>query len=135
MVEPTDRWNSDWWMQYFEVHVQKQSCNIYSVVHTCRDSVAKVYLKIKTVSTCKLQNIPVTWMRWFKLLVSCIYTRDCLMFAFMDLLETELNQIATEWTTHRMRPTRHSHSQPGIPDKLYFKFMDYNVVIIYLFRT
>ncbi len=38
----------------------------------------------------------------------------------MCLLETELNQIAMEWNTHRMRPTRHSHSPPGIPDELYF---------------
>ncbi len=97
--------------------------DIYCVVHTCRDSVTKVYLKIKTVSTCKLQNnnhyldemVSITY-------VSCmyIYTSDCLRFAFMDLLETELNQIAMEWNTHRMRPTRLSHSPPGIPDELYF---------------
>ena len=38
----------------------------------------------------------------------------------MDLLQMELNQLAMEWNTHRMRPTRNSRSPPGIPDELYF---------------
>ena len=36
----------------------------------------------------------------------------------MDLLHMELNQIAMEWNTHRIRPTRQNHSPPGIPDEL-----------------
>jgi len=36
----------------------------------------------------------------------------------MDIIQAELNYVAHEWNTHRIRPN--NYNPGGIPDKLYF---------------
>ena len=36
----------------------------------------------------------------------------------MDLIQKELNEVAHEWNTHRIRPN--STNPGGVPDMLYF---------------
>ena len=51
---------------------------------------------------------------------SDISHRDCLLFTFMHIIETELIDVAREWNTHGIRPNHCSASVPGIPDELFF---------------
>ena len=45
--------------------------------------------------------------------------RDCLRFAFMDLLQEELKQMMDLWNTHVIRSSR-AETIGGIPDESYF---------------
>ena len=48
----------------------------------------------------------------------CNNNRDCIRFAFMDLLQMELNEVRDSWNTHRIVHTRQDYIH-GIPDELY----------------
>ena len=45
--------------------------------------------------------------------------RDCLRFAFMDILQKELDCVKDMWNTHLIRKSRRD-ILGGIPDALYF---------------
>ena len=44
--------------------------------------------------------------------------RDCLRFAFMDVIQADLNRTMDSWNTHRIRAGVNGDN--GIPDELYF---------------
>ena len=50
--------------------------------------------------------------------VICEY-RDCLQFCFMHLIQKELDAIAHEWNTHRIRADKNRLVPAGIPNELY----------------
>jgi hypothetical protein len=67
------------------------------------------------------------WIRYFKdMRDSGLYQDDkiihqeCLRFCYMDVLQNELNRVATQWNTHRIRPSNNSESPSGRPDVNYF---------------
>ena len=45
---------------------------------------------------------------------------ECIRFCFMGLLQENLDRIALEWNTHRIRPSPGARCPAGIPDALYF---------------
>ena len=45
--------------------------------------------------------------------------RDCLRYAFIALLQRELNDIRRIWNTHLIRKSR-QHSVTGIPNELFY---------------
>ena len=45
---------------------------------------------------------------------------ECLRFAFVPLLQQELNRVAQHWNLHKIRPSLNQESPPGQPDILYF---------------
>ena len=65
----------------------------------------------QTLFTCKVM-ITV----WFYDIMH--YYRDCLRFAFMKVLQSELNDIRRMWNTHFIRKSR-QHSVAGIPNELF----------------
>lgn len=44
----------------------------------------------------------------------------CLQFSFMALIQQELDLVATEWNSHRIRKNRMAECPSGVPDELYF---------------
>ena len=67
------------------------------------------------------------WMEFFAEFVSRgIYhighprETDCLRFCFMNIIRLDLQQVAHQWNTHRIRPSRSARCPAGIPDQLYF---------------
>ena len=38
----------------------------------------------------------------------------------MVLIQQELDLVATEWNSHRIRKNRMAECPPGVPDELYF---------------
>ena len=44
--------------------------------------------------------------------------RDCLRFAFSDIIQADLNRTMDAWNTHRIRSA--VNNDGGIPDELYF---------------
>ena len=44
----------------------------------------------------------------------------CLQFSFMVLIQQELDLVATEWNSHRIRKNRMAECPSGVPDELYF---------------
>ena len=47
------------------------------------------------------------------------YYSDCLRIAFMNILQNEIKQVATEWNNHPIRPS--STAVPnGSPEELFF---------------
>ena len=49
-----------------------------------------------------------------------IIFRDCIRFAFMDILQGELDEIRCLWNTHPMVKARTGHPICGIPDELFY---------------
>ena len=47
----------------------------------------------------------------------------CLQFSFMALIQEELDRVASELNSHRIRQSRMAECPPGIPDELYFLSM------------
>ena len=47
------------------------------------------------------------------------YARDCIRFAFMQLIQADLDNTCRMWNTHVIRPSREDVIN-GIPDELYF---------------
>ena len=45
--------------------------------------------------------------------------RDCILFAFMNVLQEELNDICDMWNVHRIRADRAGRVS-GIPDELIY---------------
>ena len=45
---------------------------------------------------------------------------ECLWFCFQPVLSSELDDIKTQWNSHRIRRTRNHSTVSGIPDVLYF---------------
>ena len=43
--------------------------------------------------------------------------RDCIRFCFMDVLQTQLDEVRTLWNTHLMRKSR---KVTGVPDELFY---------------
>ena len=50
-------------------------------------------------------------------LCAFIHHRDCIRFAFMEVLQEELDEITQSWNTHLLQRRRGGIS--GIPDELY----------------
>ena len=44
--------------------------------------------------------------------------RDCLKYAFTDIIQADLNRTMDAWNTHRIRAGANGNN--GIPDQLYF---------------
>lgn len=44
----------------------------------------------------------------------------CLQFSFMALIQKELNMVASEWNSHRIRKNKMAECPSGVPDELYF---------------
>ena len=38
----------------------------------------------------------------------------------MDIIRRDLDNVAREWNSHRVRPSRHAEAPAGIPDIIYF---------------
>lgn len=73
------------------------------------------------------------WMNFFKDLIdeglfdnSNIIEQECLRFCFYGLIQDELDDVASSWNQHRIRPTRNSHCHGGVPDVMYFIPFRYN---------
>ena len=47
-------------------------------------------------------------------------SRDCLRFAFMEVLQNELDKIRHLWKTHKIAKARTGNRVCGIPDKLFY---------------
>ena len=45
--------------------------------------------------------------------------RDCIRFAFMDIIEMELNEVCDMWNNHLIAYTRRGNID-GIPEELYY---------------
>ena len=67
------------------------------------------------------------WINFFKdmtdmglLDTSLEHHLSCIRFAFMPLLQKELDEVMRLWNNHRIRPVSNAESQSGIPDILYF---------------
>jgi hypothetical protein len=45
---------------------------------------------------------------------------ECVWFCFQPILSSELDDIKTQWNSHRIRQTRNHSTVPGIPDVLYY---------------
>lgn len=45
---------------------------------------------------------------------------ECMKYCFMDLIQAELDRIASNWNMHAIRPQKNSHTPCGKPDLLYF---------------
>ena len=60
-----------------------------------------------------------------------MYCRYCLAYAFVPVLERELNEFRDSWNSHTIRKNRNSNGPAGKPEDLYdmpamygrFKFM------------
>lgn len=48
-----------------------------------------------------------------------MFYRDCLKFAFMDIIQADLDEMATTWNSHKIRPNT-SSGVDGIPDELFY---------------
>lgn len=57
------------------------------------------------------------------------YNSDCLRFSFLHILQKELQQVATEWNHHIIRPTSSSFVPSGCPEVLFFMPESLGVVI------
>lgn len=55
--------------------------------------------------------------------------RECLRFCFTELIQCELDKIATEWNQHSVRRT--ADNSGGKPDILYFLPERHGIVFIY----
>ena len=44
----------------------------------------------------------------------------CLQFCFVALIKEELDRVASEWNSHRIRQNRMAECPPGVPDELHF---------------
>ena len=67
------------------------------------------------------------WINLFKDLVdtgvldtSLDYHVNCIRFAFMPVIQKELDEVKELWNNHRIRKVRNTESKPGIPDVLYY---------------
>ncbi len=38
----------------------------------------------------------------------------------MHIIQEDLDQVAQEWNTHRIRPSRNAEVPSGVPDQLFF---------------
>ena len=47
-------------------------------------------------------------------------SRDCLRFAFMEVLQNELDKIHHLWNTYKIAKARTGNRVCGIPDKLFY---------------
>ena len=47
-------------------------------------------------------------------------SRDCLRLCFMHIIQKELDTVAHEWNTHRIRCSKNLTVPTGIPDELFF---------------
>lgn len=76
------------------------------ILYVCKCSVnATYFLLIYTVGNCSALN--------------CLYS-DCLRLAFMHLIQEELQQVATEWNNHPIRPSRPGNQPAGTPEEMFF---------------
>ena len=46
--------------------------------------------------------------------------QECLRFSFYGILQDELDEIMKAWNQHRIRRTRTSEGNNGVPDVMYF---------------
>lgn len=49
-----------------------------------------------------------------------ILCSDCLRFSFMNMLQSELDEVKQMWNTHLIRYERSQAQVNGIPDELYY---------------
>ena len=49
----------------------------------------------------------------------CHKETDCLRYCFMDLIQSDLDEVRRQWNTHRIRPSVGARCPAGIPDELY----------------
>lgn len=67
------------------------------------------------------------WIEHFEKLVEFgafhpgnVHETDCLRYCYMNVVQTELNDVRAQWNTHRIRPSVGATCPAGIPDELYF---------------
>lgn len=48
------------------------------------------------------------------------FQRNCLQYCFVPFIESDLQQAASLWNSHRIRPSRGTVCPSGIPEELYF---------------
>ena len=59
-----------------------------------------------------------TSLIWLASIFIADYFRDSLKFAFMQVIQADLDWMKDIWNCHRIRPNQ--NNETGIPDDLYF---------------
>ena len=62
-------------------------------------------------------HVYVNFLSYKLFLIAPAFSSDCIRFAFMEVLQVELDEIKESWNTHLMQ-SRHGGIY-GIPDELY----------------